>query len=167
MARSQMGLYFTTPPPLPLLPNPPTHPSTQFGHLFAKGETREGAIRAMVVALKEIKIRGEIRTNADYACEMIQHVDFLHDRHHTGWLDARIAAQVWVGGGDGNVLEGSLGWREQQTREWMAAGHRRLHFYFGHRLKKLFLLRLSQPRSQPNPTPCCRSPPAARPGTSL
>lgn len=29
----------------------------QFGHLFAKGETREAAIRAMVVALKEIKIR--------------------------------------------------------------------------------------------------------------
>ena len=30
---------------------------SQFGHLFAKGETREAAIRAMVVALKEIKIR--------------------------------------------------------------------------------------------------------------
>ncbi len=30
---------------------------TQFGHLFAKGETRQAAIRAMVVALKEVKIR--------------------------------------------------------------------------------------------------------------
>ena len=30
---------------------------SQFGHLFAKGETREAAIRAMVVALKEVKIR--------------------------------------------------------------------------------------------------------------
>ena len=30
---------------------------SQFGHLFAKGETRQAAIRAMVVALKEIKIR--------------------------------------------------------------------------------------------------------------
>jgi acetyl-CoA carboxylase/biotin carboxylase 1 len=30
---------------------------SQFGHLFAKGETREAAIRAMVEALKEVKIR--------------------------------------------------------------------------------------------------------------
>ncbi len=37
---------------LPRYSSPP-----QFGHLFAKGETREAAIRAMVVALKEIKIR--------------------------------------------------------------------------------------------------------------
>ena len=40
-----------------LAPLPPPPLSPQFGHLFAKGETREAAIRAMVVALKEIKIR--------------------------------------------------------------------------------------------------------------
>ncbi len=44
----------------------------QFGHLFARGETREAAVRAMVVALKETKIRGEIRTNVDYAVDMLQ-----------------------------------------------------------------------------------------------
>lgn len=67
---------------------------SQFGHLFAKGETREAAIRSMVVALKEVKIRGEIRTIVDYAVEMIQDPAFVHNQIHTGWLDARIAAQV-------------------------------------------------------------------------
>jgi acetyl-CoA carboxylase/biotin carboxylase 1 len=66
----------------------------QFGHLFAKGETREAAIRSMVVALKEVKIRGEIRTIVDYAVEMIQSPDFLGNNIHTGWLDSRIASHV-------------------------------------------------------------------------
>ena len=67
---------------------------SQFGHLFAKGETREAAIRSMVVALKEVKIRGEIRTIVDYAAEMVQAPDFVQNNVHTGWLDARIAAHV-------------------------------------------------------------------------
>ena len=67
---------------------------TQFGHLFAKGDTREAAIRAMVVALKEVKIRGEIRTIVDYGVEMIQHPDFVNNNIHTGWLDSRIASHV-------------------------------------------------------------------------
>lgn len=70
---------------------------SQFGHLFAKGENREAAIRAMVVALKEIRIRGEIRTNADYVCDLIRAPEFVGDAHHTGWLDARIAAQITSG----------------------------------------------------------------------
>ena len=66
----------------------------QFGHLFAKGDTREAAIRAMGVALKEVKIRGEIRTIIDYATEMIQSPDFVGNNIHTGWLDSRIASHV-------------------------------------------------------------------------
>jgi len=66
---------------------------SQFGHLFAKAETRNAAIRAMVVALKELKIRGEIRTNSDYVCDLIQTEDFVGDVHNTGWLDKRIADQ--------------------------------------------------------------------------
>ena len=66
---------------------------SQFGHLFAKGENRNAAIRSMVVALKELKIRGEIRTNSDYVCDLIQTTDFVSDRHDTGWLDKRIAEQ--------------------------------------------------------------------------
>jgi Biotin carboxylase C-terminal domain len=69
-------------------------PVAQFGHLFAKGDTREAAIRAMVVALKEVKIRGEIRTIVDYAVEMIQSPDFVNNSIHTGWLDNRIALHV-------------------------------------------------------------------------
>ena len=70
------------------------YPGMQFGHLFAKGDTREGAIRAMVVALKEVKIRGEIRTTVDYCVEMIQSPDFVGNNIHTGWLDARISSHV-------------------------------------------------------------------------
>ena len=66
---------------------------SQFGHLFAKADSRNAAIRAMVVALKELKIRGEIRTNSDYVCELIQTDDFVGDVHNTGWLDKRIADQ--------------------------------------------------------------------------
>ena len=69
----------------------------QFGHLFSKGRTREAAIRAMVVALKEIKIRGEIHHICDYVTELLQDEEFLGDGIHTGWLDSRIAAQVgWL-----------------------------------------------------------------------
>lgn len=68
--------------------------AAQFGHLFAKGDNREGAIRAMVVALKEVKIRGEIRTTVDYCVEMIQSPDFVGNNIHTGWLDARITSHV-------------------------------------------------------------------------
>jgi hypothetical protein len=69
---------------------------SQFGHVFAKGVTRGAAIRSMVVALKELNIRGEIRTIVDYAIDMLQHADFVDNRIHTGWLDGRIAAQVRV-----------------------------------------------------------------------
>ena len=79
----------------------------QFGHLFAKGDTREAAIRAMVVALKEVKIRGEIRTIVDYAVEMIQSADFVTNNIHTGWLDARIAQHVRP---QGCVLMRTLAW---------------------------------------------------------
>lgn len=68
---------------------------SQFGHLFAKGGTRDEAIKAMVVALKEVKIRGEIRTTVKYVTDMIQDPDFLEQRIHTAWLDARIAQQVF------------------------------------------------------------------------
>ena len=48
----------------------------------------------MVVALKDIKIRGEIRSIVDYAVDMIQHPDFVGNNIHTTWLDNRIATNV-------------------------------------------------------------------------
>lgn len=44
----------------------------QFGHLFAQGPTREAACRAMVVALRDVRVRGEIHTIIDYAADMLQ-----------------------------------------------------------------------------------------------
>ncbi|GFY96498.1 acetyl-CoA carboxylase 1 [Actinidia rufa] len=65
---------------------------SQFGHVFAFGESRALAIANMVLGLKEIQIRGEIRTNVDYT------IDLLHITRtikiHTGWLDSRIAMRV-------------------------------------------------------------------------
>ena len=73
--------------------------AVQFGHLFAKAATREAAIRAMVAALREVRIRGEIRTTTDYVCDMIQTPDFVGNQIHTGWLDSRIASHVSVTSG--------------------------------------------------------------------
>ena len=46
------------------------------GHVFAFGESRALAIANMVLGLKEIQIRGEIRTNVDYTIDLL-HVSFL------------------------------------------------------------------------------------------
>ncbi len=45
---------------------------TQFGHLFAHGPTREAALRSLVVALRDVVVRGEVRTIVDYALGMLQ-----------------------------------------------------------------------------------------------
>jgi acetyl-CoA carboxylase/biotin carboxylase 1 len=44
---------------------------SQFGHVFAFGESRSLAIANMVLGLKEIQIRGEIRTNVDYTVDLL------------------------------------------------------------------------------------------------
>ena len=41
------------------------------GHVFAFGESRSLAIANMVLGLKEIQIRGEIRTNVDYTVDLL------------------------------------------------------------------------------------------------
>ncbi|CAN8288726.1 unnamed protein product [Cochlearia groenlandica] len=67
---------------------------SQFGHVFAFGESRAKAIANMVLALKEIEIRGEIRTNVDYTIDLLRASDFQENQIHTGWLDGRIAMKV-------------------------------------------------------------------------
>eukprot|EP00899_Mesostigma_viride_P017896 jgi/Mesvir1/26107/Mv06825-RA.1 len=67
---------------------------SQFGHLFAFGKTRAAASGAMVLALKDLAIRGEIRTNVDYSMDLVQTEDFQKNRFHTGWLDERIRKKV-------------------------------------------------------------------------
>ncbi|XP_051124639.1 acetyl-CoA carboxylase 1-like [Andrographis paniculata] len=67
---------------------------SQFGHVFAFGESRALAIANMVLGLKEIQIRGEIRTNVDYSIDLLHDLDYKENRIHTGWLDSRIAMRV-------------------------------------------------------------------------
>ena len=64
---------------------------SQFGHIFAQGKDRESARRAMVTALKEIDIRGDIRTTIEYITELLQSDDFVDNRFDTTWLDGRLA----------------------------------------------------------------------------
>ncbi|XP_078444869.1 acetyl-CoA carboxylase 1-like [Wolffia australiana] len=67
---------------------------SQFGHVFAFGESRALAIANMVLGLKEIQIRGEIRTNVDYTVDLLHASEYRENKIHTGWLDSRIAMRV-------------------------------------------------------------------------
>ncbi|XP_010916915.1 acetyl-CoA carboxylase 1 [Elaeis guineensis] len=67
---------------------------SQFGHVFAFGESRPLAIANMVLGLKEIQIRGEIHTNVDYTIDLLHASEYRDNKIHTGWLDSRIAMRV-------------------------------------------------------------------------
>nr|ASZ00206.1 acetyl-CoA carboxylase 2 [Geranium incanum] len=67
---------------------------SQYGHVFAFGESRTAAIANMVLGLKEVQIRGEIRTNVDYTIDLLHASDYKENKIHTGWLDNRIAMRV-------------------------------------------------------------------------
>lgn len=67
---------------------------SQFGHLFANGPDREQARRNMVLALKELSIRGDISTTVDYISKLIEIPDFIQNRITTSWLDGLIKANV-------------------------------------------------------------------------
>jgi len=60
---------------------------SQFGHLFAKGPTREHARKALVLALKEIEVRGEIRTTVEYLVQLLETDAFKQNTIDTSWLD--------------------------------------------------------------------------------
>ncbi|GJW72488.1 acetyl-CoA carboxylase 1 [Tanacetum coccineum] len=64
------------------------------GHALAFGESRTLAIANMVLGLKEIQIRDEIRTNVDYTIDLLHAPDYRDNKIHTGWLDGRIAMRV-------------------------------------------------------------------------
>ena len=68
---------------------------SQFGHCFSWGETREIARRNMVLALKELSIRGDFRTTVEYLITLLETDAFHRNRFDTGWLDQLIAEKVW------------------------------------------------------------------------
>jgi acetyl-CoA carboxylase/biotin carboxylase 1 len=67
---------------------------SQFGHLFASGINREQARRNMVLALKELSIRGDISTTVDYISKLIELEDFIDNAINTAWLDGIIKKNV-------------------------------------------------------------------------
>lgn len=60
---------------------------SQFGHLFASGADREEARKAMVLALKELKVQGEIRNPVEYLGQLLETEAFKANDIDTSWLD--------------------------------------------------------------------------------
>ncbi|XP_032823616.2 acetyl-CoA carboxylase 1 isoform X2 [Petromyzon marinus] len=67
---------------------------SQFGHCFSWGENREEAISNMVVALKELSIRGDFRTTVEYLIKLLETESFHENTIDTGWLDRLISEKV-------------------------------------------------------------------------
>ena len=63
---------------------------SQFGHLFATGPTREDARKSLVLALKEIDVRGDIRTTVEYLIKLLETKEFKDNTIDTAWLDGII-----------------------------------------------------------------------------
>ncbi|KAJ6219257.1 hypothetical protein RDWZM_005069 [Blomia tropicalis] len=70
---------------------------SQFGHCFSWGEDREDARENMVLALKELSIRGDFRTTVEYLITLLETQDFQKNNFNTGWLDQLIAERVQSG----------------------------------------------------------------------
>ena len=66
---------------------------SQFGHLFAFGAERDDARKSMVLALKELSIRGDIRTPVEYLINLLETPEFCSLAVHTGWLDELISTE--------------------------------------------------------------------------
>jgi acetyl-CoA carboxylase/biotin carboxylase 1 len=64
---------------------------SQFGHIFATGNNREEARRSMALALRNLSIRGEIRTSTAYVLELLETREFRDCDCNTAWLDGLIA----------------------------------------------------------------------------
>lgn len=64
---------------------------SQFGHCFSWGEDREEARENMVIALKELSIRGDFRTTVEYLITLLETEDFQQNNISTTWLDDRVA----------------------------------------------------------------------------
>ncbi|KAA0716748.1 Acetyl-CoA carboxylase 2 [Triplophysa tibetana] len=67
---------------------------SQFGHCFSWGENREEAISNMVVAMKELSIRGDFRTTVEYLIKLLETESFRNNDIDTSWLDQLIAEKV-------------------------------------------------------------------------
>ncbi|KAJ6164119.1 Acetyl-CoA carboxylase [Penicillium chermesinum] len=67
---------------------------SQFGHIFAYGENRSASRKHMVVALKELSIRGDFRTTVEYLIKLLETPAFEDNTITTGWLDQLISNRL-------------------------------------------------------------------------
>lgn len=67
---------------------------SQFGHIFAYGENRSASRKHMVVALKELSIRGDFRTTVEYLIKLLETPAFEENTITTGWLDELISKNL-------------------------------------------------------------------------
>ncbi|OQO06154.1 Acetyl-CoA carboxylase [Cryoendolithus antarcticus] len=67
---------------------------SQFGHIFAYGESRQASRKHMVVALKELSIRGDFRTTVEYLIKLLETPAFEDNTITTGWLDELISKKL-------------------------------------------------------------------------
>lgn len=102
---------------------------SQFGHLFANGIDREQARRNMVLALKELSIRGDISTTVDYISKLIELEDFIENRIDTAWLDGIIKENSNLFGS--NSAEGSNGLQRGSSLRTVTQESSHLHVVLG------------------------------------
>ncbi|KAJ5067483.1 acetyl-coa carboxylase isoform a [Anaeramoeba ignava] len=67
---------------------------TQIGHVFSWGKTRAHARKKMIVALKQLSIRGEIRTPVGYLIQLLENELFKKNHIHTQWVDALLPSET-------------------------------------------------------------------------
>ncbi|KAJ1656041.1 acetyl-coenzyme-A carboxylase [Dispira simplex] len=67
---------------------------SQFGHIFAYGQNRQQSRQNMVVALKELSIRGDFRTTVEYLIRLLETQAFTENTINTGWLDMLISTKL-------------------------------------------------------------------------
>ncbi|KAI9096466.1 acetyl-CoA carboxylase [Phlyctochytrium arcticum] len=69
---------------------------SQFGHIFSYGETRQDSRKNLVMALKELSIRGDFRTTVEYLIKILETDTYCDNAVTTGWLDVMISRKVEI-----------------------------------------------------------------------
>ncbi|XP_062599887.1 acetyl-CoA carboxylase 1-like, partial [Saccostrea cucullata] len=92
---------------------------SQFGHCFSWGENREDARENLVVALKELSIRGDFRTTVEYLIKLFETEEYQNNKITTGWLDKLISENVQAEKPDVmlGVISGALHIGDHQIQE--------------------------------------------------
>lgn len=69
----------------------------------------------MVVALKELSIRGDFRTTVEYLIKLLETESFQHNSIDTGWLDRLISEKMQVCRGASAVATGCSPRKQMRT----------------------------------------------------